>query len=229
MRQERRAAAPCELRIAISDRDQDHRHREPLRDAERPAPERRHVRTARGRALREVQHRRTRRQQIVDPAQRTGAARGPVALNEHHAETARDRADDRPARDIALGDRDRRTHRQDRDGVEIADVVGDQQHAAARDLPANADLQIVRAGDRAEHARQAVCRRVRPARWRHPHGAELGQRMEQPAADMPSGVLEAPHAATWGLGSRPSRSYFGRSFSNCGRSIFDTIRSSPGP
>ena len=108
-------------------------------------------------------------------------------------------------------------------------MVGDDQRPPARHLAVHADVQIVRPRDRAERTGEPVGGRTRVPRRRHPRRAELGERVEQPATEVLAGVQERSHAATAVLGSRPSRSYLGRSFSNCARSIFDTIRSSPGP
>ena len=91
------------------------------------------------------------------------------------------------------------------------------------------NVQVVRARDGAERAGEPVCSGTRRARRRHPNCAEFGERIEQPATEVLPGGEHTPHAATAGLGSSPSRSYLGRSFSSCVRSIFDTIRSSPGP
>lgn len=127
VRKERGTAIPGERGIGVADRDRHDRHTEPLCDAEPSAPEWLDTVPGRRRALGKVEHRDSRDQQVVDPAQDPGARVCVVAIDEHHTEPLRDRTDDRPSLDFPLGDRNRRADRQHREWIEIADVVRDDQ------------------------------------------------------------------------------------------------------
>lgn len=227
--QEGGTAVPREPRIGVPDRERHDRDAEPERDAEPAAPERQHAIPGGRRPLREAQHRRARREQIVHPAQGAGPAGHRAALDEHDAEGRADGADQRPARDLTLGQRDRRAHRQDRQRIQVADVVGHHEGSAPRHRAAHLGGKAVRAADPAERAGQPMRGGAGIARRRGAGGAQLGERAHEAAPGVPREVERAQAATAGARGRSPRRSYFGRSSSNASRSIFDTIRSSPGP
>jgi len=120
----------------------------------------------------------------VDPAQHARAGHHVVAPEEHRSERGADRPDDRPALDLGLRDRQGRAHRQDRQRVEVADVVCDNERDGARHLPTERDLKVVCARHGAERTREPVRRGAQVARWRHAHGAELGECVKQATGDV---------------------------------------------
>lgn len=146
VREERRAIAPRHVRIAVAERHRDDGNAEAACDPEPTAPERRDAGASCRRPLGEVEDRDPGRQQVVDPAQGTRAGHRIIALDEHGAERSADRTDQRPAADLALGHRQRGTHGQDGERIEIADVVGDDQRGRARDGSTHRDLEVMCAG-----------------------------------------------------------------------------------
>ena len=89
-------------------------------------------------------------------------------------------------------------------------MVRDDQRPTARHVAGHVDDDIVGPRDRAERSGEPVRCSPRIPRWTRARGAELGERVKQPARNVTQDVVRL-HAATACLGISPSRSYLGRS------------------
>lgn len=105
------------------------------------------------RSFREVENRNTGLEHHVHATQHTRARSLILAFDEDDTERCTDRSHDGPVLDFRLCERRCRTDRQDRERVEIADVICDDQRSTARNVTANRDVEIMSARDRTDSTR----------------------------------------------------------------------------
>lgn len=196
MGKERRPVTPGERRIRVADRDRHDRNTDPLRDSETSAVKCPDATIASRGALGEIEDGDARSQQRVHAPQHARARERRLALDEHDAERCADRADERPVRDLALCQRGSGAVGKQRERIEVADVIRDDQCPPARDLAANGDGELVGTCDRAEGTSEPMRRLARVARRSHASRTELREGVEQAASGVAASAneLEADHA-----------------------------------
>lgn len=195
MRQEGLSVAPRECGISIPNRDGHDGNPDALSNAEGPAKERIDA-IATSRAFGEVQNGHTGLEHRVHTAQDARTCTLILSLDEDDTERRADRSDDRPALDFRLCERRCRTDRQDRERVEIADVICNDQRSTARNVTANRHVEVVCARDGTDSTREAVNCGAAVARRSHACSTKLCEHVEQAASRMSrrTNQLESDHA-----------------------------------
>lgn len=177
------------------DRDGHDGNTDALRDSERAAEEGIDLQTAR-RPLGKVQDRDSSLEQAVHAPEDARTCAMVVTPDPYDAECGADRSDQWPTFDLRLCERRRRTDGQDRERVDIADVVCDDQCGRTRHITANCDRELVRPRNGTDSTREAVNRGKGIARRRHARGSNLREQVEQAATGVAScsNKLDSDHA-----------------------------------
>lgn len=158
--QEELVPDPGQIRVSVVDAHGDDGHAAEARQAEETAAEGQDAIARGGGSLGEAEHRDALGEGAAGPQQRPRAAAGAAPVDEDDAERRGARAQQGPAAELVLGDGGAGPQGAEQDRVEVAQVVGHQDHRTRRARAPHVHLDPVGGADAPERPVQLHRRRT---------------------------------------------------------------------